>query len=457
VRRFLILGLFLSACSAHVVAPRLPSFDEPDEASALFSAKRGITAKTNLHALYATARTQIAANATTVVGSWQFLGPGNIGGRTRALLIDPHDPNTMYAGAVSGGVWKTTNGGASWYAVADDLANLAVCSLAFDPSDSRTIYAGTGEGYFREDVRGTNLPITGDGIFVTHDGGGNWTQLASTIDDDFHFVNDLAVSAHDPHHVYAATRSGVWRSLDSGATWKNVLPTTVKGGCLDLAIRNDTANDFVLASCGTFAQATVYRATAAETDAAWESVLTDPHMARTSIAIAPSNPNVVYALAACNGGDGCFDQGLFAVFRSTQGGAAGTWTTQATASTAAPTSYLLSNTFSVACNASNAPGATMGWHANVIAVDPADANRVWAGGVDLFRSDDGGKTWGLGSYWWVDPGPTTPTFAHADHHVIAFDPRFDGAGNQRMFDANDGGVFVTDNARATVASSSRGM
>jgi len=458
VRRsaLLLVLLLVSAGPRYVPHRPFPAFDDPDEAASLFAAKRGITRTTNLHALYATARAAIDANASTIIGPWAFLGPGNIGGRTRALLIDPADPNTMYAGAVSGGVWKTTNGGASWYAVSDAMANLAVCSLAFDPSDSRTIYAGTGEGYFREDVRGTNLPITGDGIFVTHDGGGNWTQLPSTINDDFHFVNDLGVSAHDPHRIYAATRSGVWRSLDGGGSWSNVLATTVKGGCLDLALRNDTANDFVFASCGTFEQATVYRATTAESDAAWEAVLTDPKMARTSIAIAPSNPSVIYAMAAANGTAGGYvDQGLFAVFRSDKGGAPGTWIVQARGIDSNTTNRdLLSNALAVSCTfgGGNGAGSTMGWHANVIAVDPVDANRVWAGGVDLFRSDDGGRTWGAASYWWPDD-MKTPTFAHADQHVIVFDPGFDGAGNQRMIVANDGGMQISDNARAAVANS----
>jgi hypothetical protein len=90
-----------------------------------------------------------------VLGEWTHLGPGNVGGRTRALVVNSSNPNVMYAGGVSGGVWKTTNAGASWIAIADLLPNIAVNSLAIDPSDTDVIYAGTGEGYFNEDaVRG---------------------------------------------------------------------------------------------------------------------------------------------------------------------------------------------------------------------------------------------------------------------------------------------------------------
>ena len=294
-----------------------PRFDEPDAAAEYFALKRGITAEVDVNVRYAAARGQmdrmprlalgeapasgrIRSESLFTSGAWTFLGPGNVGGRTRALLIDPNDTKTMYAAAVSGGVWKTTNGGESWTATGDVMANLAINSLAFDPMNSRVIYAGTGEGYFREIVRGTALPIRGNGIFVTTDAGATWQQLASTNNSDFDFVNDLVVSTHDPHRIYAATRSGVWRSSDSGLTWSRVLQTSVNGGCLDLAFRSDTSGDFLLASCGTLAQATVYRNPAAETSAAWSAVLSETNMGRTSLAFAPSNPSVAYALAASN-------------------------------------------------------------------------------------------------------------------------------------------------------------
>lgn len=458
MRRLLAASLFLLIGRGAV--PLLPSFDEPDAAAAFFAMKRGITADTNVHALYAAARerlagmqrgSRVAANAipgsTLSAGAWTFLGPGNVGGRTRALLIDPNQPGVMYAGAVSGGVWKTTTAGASWTPVADILGNLAVCSLAFDPQDTSTIFAGTGEGYFREDVRGTALPIAGDGIFVTHDRGASWTQLPFTAGNaDFRFVNDVVVT---DAAVYAATRSGVWRSPDRGATWARVLATTVKGGCFDVALGGGTT---MLASCGIFEQATVYRST---DGASWSAVLTDPQMGRTSLAFAPSNPSIVYALAACNnaGATGCHDQGLLGVYRSESGGTAGSWHAQVRFDNSDPVAQtLLSNrigTFAQICANEHPSWSNMGWHCNVIAVDPVNPQRVWAAGVDLFRSDDGGRTWGDASYWEINPA--RPQFAHADHHAIVFDPHYNGAVNQTAYFTNDGGVFRTDNAIANVA------
>jgi len=462
VRRLLAASLFLVIGRQEVV--QVTRYDEPDAAAAFFAMKRGITAETNVHALYVAARqrlaemqrgSRIAANAagdqSLSAGFWTFLGPGNIGGRTRALLVDPNQPGVLYAGAVSGGVWKSTSGGATWTPIGDILSNLAVCALAQDPHDSATIYAGTGEGYFREDVRGTALTIAGDGIFVTHDGGASWTHLPFTAGNpDFQFVNDVVVN---DRAVYAATRSGVWRSLDRGATWSRVVPTTVKGGCLDLALGG---GDGLLASCGIFEQATVYRTVDGES---WSAVLTDPSMGRTSLAVAPSNPSVVYALAACNNAatTGCHDQGLLAVYRSDDGG--GTWRQQVRWDNAdRMVQTLLSNregSFADICGTAHiASWSNMGWHCNVIAVDPKNADRVWAGGVDFFRSDDGGRTWGEASFFDVDP--PAPQFVHADQHAMVFDPHYDGNANQTAYFTNDGGVFRSDNVLDAVAKSPLG-
>jgi len=426
--------------------------DAPDAAAAYFAAKRG---DVDVVARWSAARRQLRRSrvAQTLLSvplvpehePWTYLGPGNIGGRTRPLIIDPDSPDTIYSGAVSGGVFKTTDGGANWIATGDAMANLAVNSLAMSPADSQTLFAGTGEGYFREDIRGTAVAIRGDGIFVTHDAAASWTQLPSTANNsDFHWVNDLAVSAHDPHRLYAATRTGVWRSNDEGTTWTRVLPTTVKGGCLDLALRAGTGGDYLFASCGVFDQATVYRTTHAESDDPWTPVLSEPGMSRTSLAIAPSNPSIVYALAAQA------DQVLLGVFRSDQNGDPGTWTLQQSRDGTVPGSFILENPYTgtfALCTDGHGQNSIvpMGWHTNTIAVDPLDPDRVWTGGVDVFRSDDGGRTWGLASFWW------DPTSSHADHHSIVFDPRYDGASNQRVLVTNDGGVYRTDNARAALA------
>ena len=391
------------------------------------------------------------AAAERTLARWNWLGPGNIGGRTRTLVIDPQQTETMYTGGVSGGVWKTTDGGAAWRPTGDTLANIAINSLVMDPHETNRLYAGTGEGYFREVVRGTGLPLRGGGIFVSTDAAESWSILESTRTSDFHFVNDLFVSAVDPNRIYAATRTGVFRSSDRGQSWKQVLSVNAMGGCLDLAARPGAAADYLYVSCGTFDQATVYRnldaAADGAADGAWSAVLSEPNMGRTSLAVAPSNPDVVYALSAGNGSGLPNYQGLLAVFRSDEAGAAGTWRAVVTNTSADRLStLLLTNPVAAAevdCNFSaQNKFITMGWYCNTIAVDPTNPDRVWAAGVDLFRSDDGGATWGPASYWWALQ--STPSYVHADQHAIVFHPDFDGITNNTLFAANDGGIFKTD-------------
>ncbi|HEX7153825.1 MAG TPA: hypothetical protein VF618_20215 [Thermoanaerobaculia bacterium] len=451
MRRLLPLLLALPLACAHTpdTLHSPPRPDQPSAAQRYYEMKHEGTA--DPQGAYAKAREQMRAQSKShVLGTWQYLGPGNIGGRTRVLVIDHSDNNVMYAGAVSGGIFKTTNGAVSWTAIGDDLANLTVNSLAMHPTDPRILYAGTGEGFFREEQRGTALPLRGNGIYITRDAGATWTHLASTSTEDFHWVNDLVISRHDPRRIYAATRSGVWRSGDEGATWTRILPTTVKGGCLDLAARTDQPADYLFAACGTFEQATIHRTTNGDT---WTAVHTEANMGRTTLAIAPSNPSIIYALSASNQSGAAFYQGLLAVFRSDQNGDPGSWTARVrNTDPNLVNRALLTNPLPATrtlCGQQNNQYVTMGWYCNTIAVDPTDPDKVWAAGVDLFRSDDGGRNWGVGSYWWANENH--PNFVHADQHSIVFHPKYDGTTNKTMFVTNDGGVARTLDARANVA------
>jgi hypothetical protein len=374
--------------------------------------------------------------------AWTALAHGNIGARTRVVKFHPTVPTTIFAAGVSGGIWRSDDDAITWRPAGDGLTNMAINALIIDPARPDVMYAGTGEGY---------------GIYVTTDGARTWQQLPATNTADFDSVNDLEFGVNDSRRIYAATRSGVWRSTDAGATWAPLLAFERPGACLDLALRPDRSEDVLFASCGSFEQATVYRLPRAADRSDAEVVLREDGMGRTSLAIAPSNPDVIYALAASNGaGWNGAHQGLLGVYRSDRGGAAGTWQARVTNgdanylntlilhNVAAASTRTCSGSF-IAQNAS----ITTGWYSNVIAVDPRDPNRVWAAGVEWFRSDDGGRNWGLASLGY---GPkTVASFAHADQHAISFHPNYDGDGNQIALIGNDGGVYRTTNARAATA------
>ena len=434
-------------------------YDKPQEAMDFFAEQRLPTGADTLdYTKYESALSQLNSMRSVDqnrlgnrgVSTWEQVGPGNIGGRTRQLVIDANNPDTMYTAAVAGGVWKTTDGGASWNTNFDAQANIAVSSLVMDPGNSNILYAGTGEGYFNSDR------VRGAGIFKTVNGGDSWFRLSTTDTADFFFVNDIVVSPGDSSVLYAATGTGLFQSTNAGLTWNNIFTSTEFGGCLDLEIKSDTQADFVFASCGTFAQSTIYRNADAQTNPTdWTASFTDPNAGRISLALAPSNEDIIYGMAASIQGGNPYNNGLYAVIRSNDSG--DNWNIQVDNTSADKLSTtMLSNAifaFFEECGFGG-PGSNaflnQGWYDNIIRVNPVDPDVVWAGGVDLFRSDDGGQTWGIASAWYFDS--SDDQYNHADQHGLVFHPDFDGVTNNTLFTTGDGGVFRSDNSNAQVAS-----
>ncbi|MGB0716925.1 MAG: WD40/YVTN/BNR-like repeat-containing protein, partial [Phycisphaerae bacterium] len=246
--------------------------DQPDQAEAFFFEQR-LSANVPQYPtkkLQDTARKmRNRANNANIAGGFvppvTEIGPGNIGGRTRALVIDPTNPDIIFAAGVAGGVWKSTDGGDSWNNSDDMFANMAVCALVMDPTNPSILYAGTGEGFFNGDA------VRGFGIYKTTDAGATWNLLNGTVsgvpDGAFFRVNKLAISPADPDVIYAATRFGVWKSIDAGMNWNVLLENTIfvddpaipnangaNAGCLDIAVLPDTAPgpDTILAAFGSF-------------------------------------------------------------------------------------------------------------------------------------------------------------------------------------------------------------
>ena len=386
-------------------------------------------------------------------GSWEQLGPGNVGGRTRSLVINPGNPNIMWAAGVGGGIWKTTDGGASWNQKGDLLQNIAISTMIQDPRDPNTLYAGTGEGYFNGDA------LRGAGIFKSIDGGETWNQLPSTANSAFYYVQKLAITKGATQRIYAATRDGLFRSLDGGATFTQVFDSTAAGlirGCMDIVIQTDRAIAYVVAACGhpfsaAEPAAAIYRSLDTSGAMTWQKVFTQTNMARTSLALAPSNNAIVYALSSSKE-SGNYNTAFLGVFRSASSGASGSWTTQVlnTDSNKLNTVQLSNPVYAFLADCgygSSNQFFNQGWYDNQIAVDPKDPNIVWTAGIDLMRSDDAGKTWGLASYWWFTPG-VDPEYSHADNHVFAFHPQYDGVTNKTLIVGSDGGIYKTLDARA---------
>jgi hypothetical protein len=332
--------------------------------------------------------------------SWTWLGPGNVGGRSRSIVIHPTNPSIMWLGSVGGGIWKTANAGGSWKPLNDFLANLAVSTLVIDPTNPNVLYAGTGEGFFNGDA------IKGAGIFKTTNGGTGWSRLASTTNANFEYVNRLSISP-GATRILAATRAGIFRSLNGGGSWSATLPGTE---ALDVEFHPANANLAVAGGRNGHAWYSL------NGGGSWTPATGLPSPTsfdgRVELAYAESNPQIVYASVDTGSSGG-------ALYRSANGGH----------------SYTLVN------NTAQYLG-DQGWYDNTVWVDPTNANRVVVGGVDLWRSINGGSTLTKISDWreWYNGRS-----AHADQHGIVSHPGYNGTTNRTVLVVDDGGVYRTTN------------
>lgn len=410
-----------------------------------------------------TAKQSVAAIDGIDLGGWQALGPGNQGGRTRHLLIHPGDPRIMYAGAATGGVWKTTDGGVNWRPVSDSFPALGIGGLTFEPGNPDTIYAGT--GFWFNSLSSTNVfgsAPRGAGIFRTRDAGETWEKLPGTDTVEFRYINEILVSRQDVSRIYAATWTGIFRSLDGGQSWSRVVNRGGPGqnGCQDMVMRTDQSTDYLFAACGTTPASgpVILRNTDASSDEPWVRVYSNPAMGNTTLALAPSNQSIIYALIASNGLDSDeWRNSLLGVWRSTANGAADTWEARVTNQdpVAVNTGLLSTNSgfYSHLCSANGQRSiGGQGWIHNAIAVDPQDPDRVYTAGIDIYRSDDGGRNWGIASFWQAADGPNG---AHADVLGLVYPPDFDGASKPHLYAVTDGGVYLTQNSRAATATGDR--
>ena len=232
-------------------------------------------------------------------------------------------------------------------------------------------------------------------------------------------------------------------------------------GAMDLVMRTDQATDYIFAAVGTFTRAHLpqhrrgrlrnlagrfLRSQPGPYLACHRAIKSKHHLRAGNMYRVRAGTNPNFPLS--------YTDGLLGVFKSTSSGDTGSWTTQTRNNSATlQDTLLLSNPVNGAltqCGIGTSQMLNQGWYDNVLVVDPTDQQSV-DGGVDLFRSDNGGVNWGVASYWWFQGNGTPPNnvngqFAHADNHVIAFHPNYNGTTNQTMFAGNDGGLFRSDNA-----------
>jgi len=299
---------------------------------------------------------------------WKERGPGNVGGRTRSILVDPDDPkNTWWAGSVSGGLWKTTNKGSTWTPVADNLSMMAVGSLAMAESNNDIIYMGTGEGFGSVDAVG------GNGIFKSTDKGVTWTHLTSTsANENFRYVNRMVVNPSNADIVVAATREGIFRTTNGGTSWTSVYT----GNAQDIRAQPGNFNRLI---AGVNGQGVLY---SNDAGLSWSIAPAQypSGFERIEVAFSPSRPDTAYA---------AIEGALFSseLLRSEDGGQSWVPTYE---DTTLPKSWL----------------GFQGWYDNALAVHPFKPDTVFVGGISLWRILMGSGTKTIGGPIAMDRGGT---------------------------------------------------
>ena len=442
---------------------------------------------------------------------WKEMGPDNFGGRTRAIIYDNRDgaSKTIYAAAVSGGIWKSVNGGITWKKVNQAHSNLNISCM--QQASNGDIYVGTGESFAAETTSGLGQMgytggFMGQGVFKSSDGE-NFTLLEATApavnDDqsDWAYVNELAID-NDKNRIYAATNTGLNYSNDNGNSWKVAkynhdtlltvvnrvyeikcdsfevknnrvkvfnpdtistnIDTTImtkhfelpfKGNAFDVQVNNDGTtiasvnnwcyisnsseeiytnastfpinHDFILDD-STFTTNNLIVTSPSQSDTSYlyilrntsfltnddDTKLPSEGIGRIEFAIAPSDPNVIYASIAGFIGD------LVGVYKTDDKGANWRLVMPATPTTE--------------------PFFGQGIYDNAITVFPSDPNRVLLGGRSLWEGKQYSET---GFYSWKTvsegfSGPLFPTYLHFDHHTYVFKPGSDNV----FYVGTDGGV-----------------
>lgn len=313
------------------------------------------------------------------------------GGRTRAILVSSLDSNRVFVGSVSGGLWRSEDGGNTWSAVNDQNANLSVTAIVENPFNPKEIYYGTGE------VRGASVP-PGNGIYKSEDGGLTFKQLTATK--NISFTNYMAHSVVDSQTVWVGSSTGLWVTRNSGETWKKVTVGTTANGSISGVISFPDSSMMV----SIIGNGRIFKSPKGDlspfTAVNDSSLFPKSGIGRVLIANCRKFPNTVYAFHTFNE----YQQKAFAgFFKSTDGG--NTWIKPSSEGTDVGSAYQM--------------------YCQMLGVHPTNPNYVMIGAVNAKFSRNGGINW------------TGFDSGHADNHIAI--PS--GSNSNDVFVGNDGGIY----------------
>ena len=331
-------------------------------------------------------------------------------GRVNGIGFHPTDANTFYIAAPSGGIWKTTNGGSTWSPLTDTLPTLGTSCIQVHPTNPNIVYVGTG------DRDGYDAP--GMGVIKSTDGGNTWTFANTGMGNKI--VSDLLIHPSSPNTLIAATNGGIYRTTNGGTSWTKT--SSSSSHFKDLEFKPNSPNT-VYASGSSF----FYKST--DNGVTWTSISSGlPGNGRYAIAVTPANSNYVYLVS---GGS----NGLIGLYRSTNSG------TSFSSRSTSPNILGYSSTGS--------DTRSQAWYDLAIAADPSNANTIYVGGINIWKSTNGGSSWSLNAHWVGSGGVPA---VHADIHSLDFSPV-----NSRLYCGNDGGLYYSTNGGSTWPEISNGL
>lgn len=330
--------------------------------------------------------------------NWTSLGPYTTNvkhgqGRVNTFIIDPNNPAVFYVGAPSGGLWRSEDAGQNWVPLTDHLPQIGVSGIAIDKNNSDIIYIATGD----DDARDTYSV----GVMKSVDRGLTWNETGLTFSGTNGISNEIYFHPDNSDILWVSTNFGFFKTIDGGLTWKKNLTTNI----LDFKLKPDDPNVIYAVSRSRF-----YRS---EDGGDSFNVITNdlPNTSgRFAVDVSPADPDVVYVLSSNT------DHSFQGLYKSTDAGRSFSRTKED------------SDIFG---------GSKQAWYDMALTVSPVDANMVFVGVIDIWRSDDGGDSFEQKNRWW---DPSEPSYTHADIHFMRY---FDG----RLYAGTDGGIYEsTDNS-----------
>lgn len=341
-------------------------------------------------------------NRSTDVSNWIPLGPYTNAntynasnfkqtgqGRVNTVAVDPSNPDTFYVGTPAGGIWKSTDAGVNWTPLTDYLPQIGVSGIAIHPTNSNIIYIATGD----DDANDSSAV----GVWKSIDGGATWNNTGA-IPGNPNSMNEIYIFPNNPETIIVATSTGVQKTTNGGNSWTTKLP----GNIVDLKMKPNDPNTWYAVSNSSF-----FKSTNSGESFTQKTVSGLFGSTRLTMDVTRANNNYIYIVSAGSGSS------FNGVYKSTDSGENFTKT-----------------------NATNAfGGSSQAWYDLALTVSSTNANEVYLGVLDIYKSTNGGNTFFRHNQW---NNPNTPTYTHADIHYLRFI-------DDKFFAGTDGGIFMSEN------------